>query len=403
MKEKLTLELLQKAIQGTAAAFRTRTILQPAAGEGTKVFPPTYSGAVYATETRRVKSDDGTIQEIPCVLLDSVQSQANRHEEALQRAIDEKKVQLPLVQVDFSEMDLLDAIGTITSLQAPHRIADAIFRDSVDKDGINFRETLYGQKLDNVSSQNATSLYELCPTALIFGIWDSTGPKGGLGAKFQRAFVSEIVGINTVSGVKTGSRIDPLQIRAAAKIIKTNKGYKIAESEKTKGAISPSEVNHGNIPPTIDGQTGGVTFDYAEKTAVLSLPTLRRLHFPIGGENEGVKKYSTDIDTAGQTVLAALSLYAATLTIESGFDLRSRCLLWPESPDEWELLCRPGVEPQKLTISAEDALNVLKEAIAKAEKTGLVWEKKPIRLKPSDQLVALVKRSQNIAAAPVEE
>ena len=50
MTTQLTLDDLQQALKGTAAAFRSRTKLQPAGGEGDKVFPPTYSGAVYATE-----------------------------------------------------------------------------------------------------------------------------------------------------------------------------------------------------------------------------------------------------------------------------------------------------------------------------------------------------------------
>lgn len=45
---------------------------------------------------------------------------------------------------------------------------------------------------------------------------DRLEPAGGLGAKFERAFVSEIVGIDAVRGVKTSSRIDPLGVQLAA-------------------------------------------------------------------------------------------------------------------------------------------------------------------------------------------
>lgn len=391
MSDKLTLGILQNAMKGSAAAFRTHATLQPATGAGGKVFPPTYAGAKYATETRRVNG-----AEIPCVLLDSVQSQANRHEEALQNAIDAGEVKLPIVEVNFSGQQLLDAVGKVTSLTAPHRIADAILRDS-ERDGVRFRQTEEGKKLDTVSPQNATALYELCPTALLFGIWDSTGPKGGLGAKFQRAFVSEIVGVNAVVGVKTSSRIDPLQIRKQAMVLKTADGYRLAENEKITGAISPSEVNHGNIPPDVDDKTGGVTIDYAEQTAVLSLPALRRLHFPVDG------KRSSETDTAAQTVLAALALYAAALANERGFDLRSRCLLWPETTAEWELLDRPGFAPQKLVFTATEALAILKEAVAAAEGYGLKWRTQPLTLTPSASLVALVEKSQRITAAAPEE
>ena len=66
---------------------------------------------------------------------------------------------------------------------------------------------------------NATALFKVCPTGLVFGLWDSTGPKGGLGAKFQRALVSEIVGINAANGAKTASRIDPLNIAKDAAVL----------------------------------------------------------------------------------------------------------------------------------------------------------------------------------------
>src|SRR5690625_3398445 len=126
--KKIDLRTLQNALAGSAAAFRSRLRLQPAGGEGDKVFPPTYAGAVYATEERRVKQGEESVK-IPCVLLDSVQSQANRLEEALQQAIDSGRLDdcpIPLIEVDFSGEEYLDQIGRITSLEAPHRVADAI-------------------------------------------------------------------------------------------------------------------------------------------------------------------------------------------------------------------------------------------------------------------------------------
>jgi|GEM_PF-6876034 len=59
--EKLTFEILKKAVTGTAAAFRCVTEYQPAGGVGDKVFPPTYEGGKYAVEDRIV---DG--QPVPC-------------------------------------------------------------------------------------------------------------------------------------------------------------------------------------------------------------------------------------------------------------------------------------------------------------------------------------------------
>lgn len=391
----LTIEKLHAAVSGHAAAIRCRTRLQPAAGPGTKVFPPTHAGGVYATEKRRLPVFDesgkqiGT-READCVLLDSVQSQANRIEDALQDAIDNQRIKMPLIVVDFS--DKLPDVQRVTSLQAPHRAADAILRDSLIN-GTEFRKSDIGKAITDSSLANATSLYRYCPHALFLGVWDSTGPKGGLGAKFARALVSEIVGIDAIVGKKTSSRIDPLQVRRGAMVLKGKDSWKLADSDNAKGAVSPSEINHGNIPP--DVAEGSVTIAYAEHTAVLSLPQLRRLHFPIDGQLNAAR------DDAARTVLAALALVGLTLSLERGADLRSRCLLFPEAPIEFELLETPG-KPETFSLNSERAIALLNSAVDAAEKLGLTWQTEPIKLTPSPELIALVKKSQQLAAAGEE-
>lgn len=376
----------------SGAAFRCRMRIQPAGGEGDKVFPPTYLGAKYATEERIVMSEDGgATRKLPCVLLDSVQSQANRMEEALQNAVDAGRMQLPVIEVDFSGIELIDPVDKVTSLQAPHRIADAILRDS-EYNGTAFRKSEVGKQIDGVSNQNATPLFELCPTALVFGVWDSTGPKGGLGAKFARALVSEIVGFDAVSGAKTGSRIDPLEIRAGAQIVIEKDGSWRVAKDKDKKTVSPSEKNHGNIPPTIDNNAGGVTISYAEQMTVISLPAFRRLRFPVNG------KYKPEYDDAARAVLVALGLVAAALSTESGLDLRSRCLLWPTHIPKWELLGKPGMKVELFELGADDAIALYKEAVEAAVKAGLPYRTEPVKLKPSKALTELLQRSQEIAA-----
>ena len=200
----LDLPTLRDAVAGTAAAFRCVTTYQPAGGPGDKVFPPTYEGGKHATE-ERIDPETGT--RCPFVLLDSVQSQANRMELALLEAHRAGKVRLPLIETTFDQDKLLSKF-TVTSLEAPHRVADALFRDSL-LNGVMFRKSAEGKILDTAHIRNATGLFGLCPTALVFGLWDSTGPLGGLGAKFQRSLVSEIVGYSAVKGVDTTSRISP--------------------------------------------------------------------------------------------------------------------------------------------------------------------------------------------------
>lgn len=375
---------LSAAVTGRACAFRSRTRLQPVDGEGGKVFPPTHLGGEYAIEKRVLPEFP---EPVDCVLLDSVQSHANRCESALQLAIDQGQLQLPLVLVDFTDADLIDPIGRLSSLEVPHRLADAILRDS-ELDGKRFRDTELGNRLDYASLKNATPLLDLSPHSLLMGIWDSTGPKGGLGAKFQRCLVGEIVGCNMVRGKKTASRIDPLQIRSSVKVVESKDDWEIA-GDKAKGAIEPSKINHGNIPPTISD--GGVTFSYALHSVSISLPAIRRLCFPVDGQA------SAERDHAGRTLLAALGLLAVTLAVESGFDLRSRCLLWPTEPMEFELLDTPGSEPKRFFLNADQAIALFNEAVEGVRAAGLPWRTDPVVLKPAAKLVKLLRASQQAA------
>ena len=386
----LNLDQIKEALAGNAAAFRSITEYQPAGGPGDKVFPPTYEGGSYATEQRFI---DG--EEVTCVLLDSVQSQANRMEMALLDEWDAGRVPLPVITVDFRGDDLPKPFR-VTSLEAPHRIADALLRDS-ELEGVMFRKSDPGKRLDTLDVRNAAALFELCPTALIFGMWDSTGPRGGLGVKFQRALVSEIVGLHARQGKRTSSRIDPAQIlRRAGPVYRTQDDSWTLDQAETGGKSSkevwPAEVNHGNIVPSI--ADGGFTISKAVQTTVLSLPALRRLRFPLNGAGP-----DPQVDLAARTALAAQAIFAATLVREQGADLRSRCLLYATAPVVWQLLDRPGGEPQKFDLPSERAQEVYQLAVREARATGLPWLEQEMVLKPSRQLLALVRQSQLLAAA----
>jgi len=400
MAEELTLDQLEHAVTGSAAAFRCRRRLQPAGGPGDKVFPPTFANAVYAIEKRRVSGREEPVQ---CVILDTVQSQANRMELALQEAVDAGRIRLPLVVVDFSAFDptgdmeadeaagrLLESVGRITSLQAPHRLADAILRDSETHEGIPFRKSEKGKALNRVSHANATPLFELCPTALVFGMWDSTGPKGGLGPKFERAMVSEIVGVGAEwddDYRARGVRRDPLETSKNVKVVANEDRSLLRVAEASdRGGVRPSEINHSSVP--FESRNSGVTVEYAEQTTTLSLIVLRRLGLPVNGTR------TIEADTAARTALAALGLCAATLAFEAGIGLRSRSLLWPEGPMVWQLLARPGDEPEEFLLTSSGATELLSAAVERARNAGLPWPDEPVVLRPSAALVDLVRRSQ---------
>ena len=455
--KELTLDSLKQAVR-LAAAFRLRAKLNAMGGDGEKVFPPTYAGGVYAVENRRIGD-----KVVRCVLLDSVQSQANRMEDALQNAflpswrdLDpnistavQLPCDLPLLAVHIENH------GWVTSLTAPHRIHDAIIRDSEVEEStdngnpIPFRKSAIGQEIRAARVHAATALFRHCPTALIFGTWDSTAGEGLNSAKIPRAIVSEIIGVDITPGVRTASRIDPLGIRASSATVYRLKDaqndWTLDESEADEGKNGPkrfnkgkpSDINHGNVTPDMprfdrqeirdqklgqlpdilssnegapirDGavKPGGVTMAYALHTWTLSLTQLRRLRFPPGSsckdqsvaEGGSAEKDLRNAATpepheAARTVLAALALYALALQQEQGYWLRSRCELAPEGPLVLEQI--GGAEGMFSIGTAEQTRKLLDDAVGEAEKAACGWSKGVTVLTPTEKLRELVQRSDD--------
>src|SRR5439155_11090 len=86
-----------------------------------------------------------------------------------------------------------------------------------------------------------------------------------------------------------------------------------------------------------------------------------------------------------------------SLAVEKGLDLRSRCLLWPDGPAEWELLDAPGQPPVRYSLDSQAAISVLQGAVKAAQSAGLKWLEKPLPLEASSELVKLVRKSQELA------
>ena len=165
-------------------------------------------------------------------------------------------------------------------------------------------------------------------------------------------------------------------------------------AEKTKNAQRPSELNHSNIP--FESNNGGIRCRFAEQTTVVSLGALRKLRFPVDGNNDPER------DDAARTVLAAIGLCAGVLASERGVSLRSRCNLLPTAPRLWEVLSLPGEQAKSYTITGKQAVELLNASIAAAEASGLQWMKEKLVLKPSKELVDLVRTSQERMAAEGE-
>ncbi len=412
MSKDLSFEILKKAVAGDTIALRCLNDLDPVGGASDKVFPPTYEGGIYARETRVI---DG--ERLPCVLLDSVQSQANRLELSLlewYQECPEDNKPFPLVEVDFSDTEIPE-VGAISTLETPHRIVDGTFLAceylNEKKEWIPFRHPKYpqkgskpGQKLETASVANATPVFELCPTALLFGMWDSHGARGGLGEKFQRIIVSEIIGIDaTENNVRPTSRIDPL--------IRTTKDMPVVKQEdgswflSEKGTAKLSKVGLGNVTPSLlNNKTkkenhGGVTIRFGRQITVLSLAALRRLRFPID-HGKGKELRSVDVDVAARTTIAALGLASIAYQWPNGFSLRSRCDLLPRSNSLQVTFMKHGGRPEDFEtfqLTKQMAQSLVKDAAEHAIRSGLQWNTKRITLRPNPELVKTVKISREKA------
>jgi CRISPR-associated protein Csb1 len=392
---------LRRSVQEDAA-LRRRQRLQPTGGQGDVIFPPTYPGENQRDPPRHVlerRRIDGA--EAQCALVDSVQSQANRLEEALAVALKEG-LELPHVAVDFRNSGIT-GFDRITSLEAPHRVFDAILRDSL-LDGTPFPDSPVGRGLTEAKPGDATALLEASPTALLFGVWNSTGEGGGLGAKFPRCLVSELVAVNVcvdetvnprtgeievrTAGRRSGSRIDPLGVlRKVAVYKRDDGGWEVDRAKAGSKAkeVRPSEINHGNIAPSIAKL--GVTCDHVQHTLVITLAGLRRLGFG-GGEK----------DLAGRTLLAALGLLAVAEQDARGYALRSRCDLVCEGTAPLERVRFDG-STEAFSLDREGARSLYREALDAARRAGFRLPGQPIVLTPQPKLVDIVKQSQRYALA----
>lgn len=408
--DELNYDLLRASVGGGAVGLRARTPLEPAGGPGDKIFPPTYAAdgnrTRYPLEERR---RDGEV--VLSVVLDSVAARANALEEGLLAAARVNDAPVPLVSVDFTVDESSRHLGVISSLEAPHRIFDALLRDSLDGD-LLFRLGDTGRAVTQATADDAAALLHWAPTTLLFGGWDSTGPRGGLGSKYERAITSEVTAFGVTLGMKTASRLDPAGIAKDAGPVYVDadgEGWTLEEAEarreKGKPVLfgkggnkgRPSLLNHGNVTPSMDANAGGVTADHIEVVTVLSFAALRRLRFPRTAAGQAVES-RVDAEVAARTALAALGVTAAVLAHEEGYDLRSRCVLFATEPLTFELLVS-GEAPQRLVVHRDAALALLRTAVERLRETGLTWAEEELLLTPAPRLVDLVRRSREVIAS----
>lgn len=365
-------------LEGDWALLRVVADYQPAGGVGAKVFPPTYpvrdGQPPYVLEPRLV---DGQTRDD--VLLDSVQSQANRAEEALLRAHRSGVTRFPLICLRHE-----GAVEVVlTSLEFPHRYADAYLRDSV-LDGKPFDATDLGRQLQSASLEDASALFAHDPGSLVFGAWNSH--RKGRQQKFPRVYSSEVVGWDPQVGRRNAGRMDPLNLQGAQKHTKDVGEWEFSPvSTKAKGE-KLSEIGHGNIAP--NEQHGGVTISSAQRIATLSLAGLDRIGF-------GDRPRTSVV--AARAALAAYALMADRLAFGGpSLWLRSGCELVMRT-ERMEWVGRGGaIEPA--AVDTAGAVGLFDHAVRAAAAEGVAMNLDPVTVRPSTSLAAAIDFSLTKAA-----
>ena len=368
--------------------IRIDSDLEPLSGPGGVVKPAVYEGGTYQQDRRWASPDDA--EPTPVIVIDNVPSQANRLEEALRR--NRASTPIPEFVLDLSELAHLPAHlpRSLSSLEFPHRNADAYLRDA-ELDGQDFLRTELGQAIFGATAQTCGPLIAWFPQALLYGFWQSHLGKKRQNTKHARAWVSEIIGWQPASTETRvlGLKGDALNLNTDDVVTSNTDDrttWEVGKGAKIAGAKSDklSEIGHGQVPfMGNDAPAAAVSFARVTQRATLSFAQLRRVS--LGGD-------SGEADAAVRALLVALGLHAHQLAFGRGFALRSGAELRPRSTTAtW--LGAEGDEPIDLG-GVETTRALLESARGHAESLGAPldgWGAPAVKLTPKANLSAAIR------------
>lgn len=364
--------------------IRIDTELEPLAGPGGAVKPAVYEGGNYQKDCRWASPSDDEPTSV--IVIDNVPSQANRLEDALRRHAASTGV--PEFVLDLSDLGELPAHlpRRLSSLQFPHRNADAYLRDAKLGDA-DFARTEIGKAILGATAQTCGPLTAWFPQALLYGFWQSHLGKKRQQTKHPRAWVSEIIGWKpaTTETRTFGLKGDALNL-STDEVITSNPDdrldWTITRTPPATGAKKDklSEIGHGQVPfMGKDASAAAVSFERVSQRATVSFAQLRRISL---GPDHGA-----DADAAARALLVALGLHAHVLAFGRGFALRSGAELRPRDEGvTW--LGSDADEPRSLG-GHEVTGTLLTEARRYAGRAGVPlggWGQSPVVLTPRKNL-----------------
>lgn len=363
--------------------IRIDTRLESLAGPGGPVKPAVYEGGRYQEDRRWASGTDE--DPTPVIIIDNVPSQANRLEEALRRNRDTAPV--PELVLDLSDLTSLPTHlpRQISSLQFPHRNADAYLRDA-ELDGVDFVKTEIGRSIFEAGPQTCGPLTAWFPQALLYGFWQSHLGKKRQNTKHARAWVSEIVGWSPASNETRvlGVKGDPLNLSIDDPLT-SNPDDRVKWDVGSTGVAGGkrdklSEIGHGQVPfMGEEAAAAPVSFARITQRATVSFAQMRRIS--LGAE------HTVEATAAARALLVALGLHAHVLAFGRGFVLRSGAEMRPtKTVTTW--LGSDGDVERKLGSGATTA-DLLSDALSAARSAGVPldgWNEPSLLLRPKDNL-----------------
>ena len=380
--------VLETAIRHKSC-IRINNRLKPANTDGL-VYPPTYDKGTHLFRKAWINGESRD-----SVLLDSVQSQANRVENSILEAYRNGKINYPDI---ILRVDAKTGEESYSILELSHRTYDAALRFSLIN-SVAFGQSEIGKAVYGARTDRATALYEHSPITLALGGWDSHGGGGSLVAKLPRLITSEIVGLDAMPVTRASVKFDPMDIRKdAGPLYESKDPDRRFEIEKSKAVgkkqFDPSAIGLGSVPNT---EQRGAVITEAVQTSLVSCTAARRLKFE---NSDG--SYSAERNHCGRVAVVALGLYGLLSQMDEGYYLRSGCDLIPIENPKLEIIGRTLNDIDSHEINVDMALDALKTALQKAEDQGLVWRKDTITAEADDRLITLVERSRNAALKDVD-
>ena len=388
MVRNITVDALHGGCAGDSFAdgIRIDAELEPLAGPGAPVKPAVYEGGVYQEDRRWASPADSEPK--PVIVIDNVPSQANRLEDALRHS--RTATGVPEFVLDFADLSLPPHIPPrLSSLQFPHRNADAYLRDARLGDQ-DFIKAKVGQAIVGATAQTCGPLLAWFPQALLLGFWQSHLGKKRTNAKHARAWVSEIIGW-VPAATKTrqrGLKGDSLNLSVEEAVLFNPDDavdWQVAAEKKVGGKRERlSELGHGQVPfMRDDAPAAAVSFARISQRASVSFAQLRRVS--LGRDRNDTA------DAAARALLVAIGLHAHVLAFGRGFALRSGAELRPkEVAVTW--LSGDGDE-ECAPLEDGTTLALLQDAKGAARLAGVPldgWDKEPTVLTPKPNLRAAI-------------